>query len=212
MTLETEGGAPGYHLAGTFLELCDCRTVCPCWVDLPPDEDRCTGVFAWAIEEGSIGDLDVGGRRVVSLSFHEGHRDTGGQEVRIYVDEAVEDAQLEQLGRLFAGELGGPLAELGTLLGDLKSVERAAIDIGAQGTSMTLTVGRRIRGDAEVLHGSDGGVTELAHGRLSTVLGPRADVGKSSAFRIDVPGMGFDIDVTGRAAMRGRFAYEHPGS
>ncbi|MDA0167653.1 DUF1326 domain-containing protein [Solirubrobacter taibaiensis] len=199
------------RLAGTFLELCNYKTVCPCWVNLPPDEDRCTGVFAWSIDEGAIGDIDVSGRQVVSLSFHAGHRDAASQSVRMYVDDDADDTQIEVLEHVFSGRLGGLLEELGTLLGELLSVEKAPIDIRAEGTSMTLTVGRRVRGDAEVLHGSDGGVVEPAHARLSTVLGPRADVGRSSSFRIDAPGMGFDIDVTGRAAMRGRFEYEHAG-
>jgi hypothetical protein len=198
-----------YALTGTFIELCDCDTICPCWVGLAPNEDRCTGVFAWAIGEGKIEDVDVGGLNVVSLSFHSGHRNTGGQTVRIFVGEEASDEQLDLLGRLFSGGLGGPLAELSTLLGLLEAVERAPIAVETVGRSISVTVGRQIAGDGEVLVGADGQITELEHARLSTVLGTPAEVGRTSSFRVDMPGQGFDIQVRGRAAMRGRFDYRH---
>jgi hypothetical protein len=63
-----------------------------------------------------------------------------------------------------------------------------------------------------VLIGADDKITELHHGRLAAVLGPVAEVGTSSAFRVDMGGLGFSVDVKGRAAMRGRFSYTHAGA
>jgi hypothetical protein len=198
-----------YAVTGIFVELCDCFTICPCWIDLPPSEDRCTGVFCWAIEEGSVEGVEIAGLNVVSLSFHSGHRDRGGQTVRIFVSEQASEEQLELLGRLFSGELGGPLAELVTLLGRLEGVERAPIAVETVGRSMSVTVGRQIAGDAEVLVGADEEITELEHARLSLVLGSPAEVARASRFRVDMPGQAYDIQVTGRAGMRGRFEYRH---
>jgi hypothetical protein len=62
-----------------------------------------------------------------------------------------------------------------------------------------------------MLLGADKKITELGHGRLSVVLGTPAQVGTSASFRVDLGGQGFSIDVTGRAAMRGRFRYQHDG-
>lgn len=203
-----------YRLDGDFVELCDCTTVCPCWLDLPPTENRCTGAFAWAIDAGEIDGTDVSGRRVVSVSFHSGHRDTGGQEVFLFVDEGASDEQFEKLAATFSGRAGGPLGELSRLMGVLRGTERAAITVANTGRFVSLTVDQRISGDAKVLVGSDGEVTQLSHGRLSGVLGPTADVGTSSAFRVDLGGaaVGFGVDVRGRAAMRGRFGYRSDGA
>ena len=33
-----------YDMSGTFLEVCDCRNICPCWTGDSPDEGECTGV------------------------------------------------------------------------------------------------------------------------------------------------------------------------
>lgn len=198
----------GYAVNGEFVELCDCFSVCPCWIGLAPDRGRCTGVFAWTIASGHVGDVDVAGRSVVSVSFHDGHRDTGGQQVIVFVDEDADDEQFDALVGLFTGAHGGPLEELRRLMGTLLRAERAAIQVASRGRGMTLTVGRLITGDGTVMTGSDGEVTELRHGRLSTVLGPRADVGTSSALSVQVPGL-HGVNVRDRSAMRGPFSYVH---
>lgn len=197
-----------YELSGQFVEMCDCYTVCPCWVGQKPTEDRCTGAFGWRIERGEIEGVDVGGRRVLSVSFHSGHRDTGGQEVFLFVDDGASDEQFDLLVRAFTGRLGGPLGELGTLMGVLRAAERAAIEIVDRGRFTSITVDTRVAGDSEVLVGPDGGTTALAHGRLAIVLGTPAEIGTAAGFRVDLGGQGFAVDVRGRASMRGTFAYD----
>ncbi len=191
--------------------MCDCLTICPCWVGQPPDDGRCTGAFGWAIDEGSIGTLDTAGRCVVSVSYHEGHRDAGGQEVFVFVDDGASPEQFDALVRVFTGGAGGPLGELAPLMGRLRTASRAPIELTSIGNNLSVTVGRVIRGDAAMLVGPDGKTTELRHGRLSAVLGDRAEVGRSSTFRIDL-GPQLAVEVRGRAAMRGAFSYEFRGT
>ncbi|MFL6139398.1 MAG: DUF1326 domain-containing protein [Frankiaceae bacterium] len=197
-----------YRLTGRFFELCDCYTICPCWLGQPPAEGRCTGAFGWAIDEGSVDGQDVAGRRVVSVSFHTGHRESGGQQVYLFVDDGASDEQYALLTRLFTGQLGGPLGELGRLMGILLGTDRTPVELTTKGDFVTMTVGRAVAGAAQVLKGPDDEITELAHGRLAVVLGTPAQVGQSSRLRISVGGQGLDIEVTGRAAMRGTFSYQ----
>jgi hypothetical protein len=196
-----------YRLVGQFFELCDCYTICPCWLGQPPAEGRCTGAFGWSIDVGSVGGTDVAGRRVMSVSFHTGHRDSGGQQVYLFVDDGASDKQYVLLTQLFTGQLGGPLGELNRLMGTFLGSERAPIELTSKGDFVTVTVGRAVTGAAQVLKGPDDATTELAHGRLAIVLGTPAEVGQSSRLRIAVSGPGLDIEVTGRSAMRGRFSY-----
>jgi hypothetical protein len=200
-----------YQLSGQFVEMCDCFTVCPCWVGQKPTENRCTGAFGWRIEQGGIDGVDLAGRLVVSVSFHSGHRDTGGQEVFLFIDEGATDQQFDLLVRAFTGQLGGPLGELGSLMGVLRASERAAIAITNQGRFASVTVDSRVAGDSEVLVGPDGATTTLEHGRLAVVLGTPAEVGTNNGFRVDLGGQGFSVDVKSRAAMRGTFAYASDG-
>lgn len=198
-----------YRLCGDFLEVCDCFTICPCWLGRAPDEDACTGVFAWMIEDGAIDGVDVGGRIVVSISTHEGHRELARQRVVIFVDEGASVEQTGLLASTFAGAYGGPLGELSQLLGDLLSVDRAEIKVEVDGRRARLTVGRVIELDTALTIGPNGETTTLANARLSSVLGNPASVGLASRLKVGMPGHGLDIDLRGRSAMRGRFDYRH---
>lgn len=50
-----------YLLEGTMLEACDCNVLCPCWIGEDPDGGTCNAVFAYHIEQGRVGDVDVSG-------------------------------------------------------------------------------------------------------------------------------------------------------
>ena len=204
--------SPEYELSGEFFELCDCFAICPCWLGRPPDDNRCTGAFGWSVTSGHVGGLDLAGRSVVSVSFHTGHRDGGGQQVYVFVDEGADDEQYQTLVDTFTGRNGGPLGELARLMGALEGQERAPIQLVSRGNFITVTVGRVISGDAGVIRGGDGEITVLEHGRLSEVLGTPAEVGLSTALRIDVGQAGPSVEVKGRAAMRGAFTYRSAGA
>jgi hypothetical protein len=198
-----------YTLRGDFLEFCDCYTICPCWIDGAPDEGVCTGVFAWVIGDGDIGGIDVGGRSVVSVSTHEGHRDEARQRVAIFVDEACSDEQAAALAATFSGRFGGPLGDLATLLGTLLAAERAPIEVHYGECSSQLRVGRRINVDAVNSIGPNGRPTLLVEGRLANVLGSPAQVGVARRLNIALEEQGIAMDVRSRSAMRGRFSYRN---
>jgi len=194
-------------MSGDFLEVCDCFTVCPCWIKLAPSEGKCTGVFAWSIDQGRIDGTDVSDRCVVSVSTHEGAPEGAHQRVMLFIDEGASDRQVAILSATFAGLSGGPLAGLAPMLGELIAVRRAAIDISFSGRRASLTVGRIIAAQSASLLGANGQATVLSHARLSTVLGEQAEVGISQRFKVSLPTHGMDCDLKGRSAMRGSFHY-----
>lgn len=201
-----------YNLRGHFLEMCDCSTICPCWLGEAPDNGACTGVFGWDITEGTIANVDVTGRKVISASYHTGNRSDGGQDVYLFVDDEAGDDQFQALANAFTGRLGGPLGELAVLMGTLKAAERCPIKFTTDADSLRIQVDGRISGDITPLFGTDGQVTELAHSPLSKVLGSRAEVGKSGDFRMDLGEEKFTMEMDGLAAMRGRFSYDNQGT
>lgn len=201
--------AAAYALRGEFLEVCDCHTICPCWTGGSPDDDECTGVFAWVVEAGTIDGVDVGGQVAVSVSIHSGHRDGSRQRVMLFVRESASEAQAQALAGAFSGSYGGPLGELAGLLGELLDIERVPIDVVFDARRASLTVGRRITAETSSLVGPGGRPTTLADAKLSNVLGSPAEVGVSRRFKVGLPGHGIDLDLRGRSAMRGRFEYRH---
>ena len=208
MTPPEQRDAP-YRFRGTFYEACDCYTVCPCWTGDSPDEGECTGVFVWDIEEGQIDGIDVKGRRAVSVSQHQGHRDDASQHVMLFVDSEATTKQTEHLVAAFTGHLGGPLGQLAEILGKLIGVEHAEINLERHGRTTKLTVGRRIQVEGTANEGPAGEATTLSGGKLSAVLGSPAEVGVSRRFRVGLPAQAMDLDLRGRSTMSGRFSYHH---
>lgn len=201
--------AQPYRLQGDFLEVCDCFTICPCWTGSAPDEDECTGVFAWVITRGDVAGVDVSGQTAVSISTHTGHRDAGQQRVMLFVSDSASPAQVTAMAGAFSGRFGGPLGELSVLLGEMLGVERAPIEVQWSAGGAKLTVGRRISADTRSLRDANGEPTRLSNARLSGVLGNPAEVGVSQRFKVGMPGHGIDLDLRGRSAMRGSFDYRH---
>ena len=200
-----------YDLQGVFVEACDCSVICPCWFDLAPDEDRCTGLIAWHIERGNVDRIDVSDLTVLSVSFHEGRRSDAHARVRLYIDVRATESQERVLVGAFTGRKGGPLGELATITGDVIAVERAEMVFHHNAGATAVSSGSDVSVDLTPLVGATGRITTLADSSLSRLLGNPAEVGVSGRFRVDIAEDGFDLEVGQRSANRGRFAYVMTG-
>lgn len=220
-----------YELSGHFVEACDCTVICPCWVDDDPVGGHCTGLIAWDIESGTINGTPVAGRRVVSVSTHQGNRRASTSTVSvIYVDAAATDDQHRALVGAFGGGEDGPLGELAAVSGVVAGSERAAvaIDVGADG-GWAVTVHPPASPDIAVVSATgapkvfdedpDPSVPRhpltLQHTALAKELGiteddPTVTAQAGHAFTVNVGGLpAGTLSVTGRSGMRGRFSYVH---
>jgi hypothetical protein len=59
----------------------------------------------------------------------------------MFVDDQATDEQFDKLGQVFGGQLGGPMAMLAPLVGEIVGVERAAIDVRNDGLLHSVRVG-----------------------------------------------------------------------
>ena len=201
-----------YDLRGRFLEACDCSVPCPCWFEQDPDDDECSGLIAWQIEQGTINGFDVSGRTAVSLSQHGGHR-AHPQHLTssLVIDDGADQAQFIALSEAFSGRLGGPLGELASLSphhGDV--VERAPVAFTTDGNAFHLRIGPRVEVDARLLSGAHDRPITIGDGALSTFLGDPGEAGKATRFHLELPGRE-PVDATGRSTTSGRFRYRHQG-
>jgi hypothetical protein len=196
-----------YELRGQFLESCDCFVVCPCWFEQNPDENKCTGVVAWYVEQGEIDNVDVSGLVAVSVSHHSGHRAKSKQRVALFIDSRADDDQQRVLERAFTGKAGGPLGELAQMTDKVSAVELADISFTSDGGDTKLTIGRQVTTGMEPVIGETERVTTVGDGALGVLLGTPAEVGKSNRFRLALDDAKLKIDVRERSSTRGRFAY-----
>jgi hypothetical protein len=202
----------GYRMQGRFFEACDCHVPCPCWFDEGPDDDECTGIIAWQIENGEIDDVDVTGVSVVSVSQHGGSRHTPDHaRVALLIDGTASRAQADAVEAAFTGTLGGPLAELARIGGQRTRVERASISFVVDNDTTKLDVPGRLAVRARTVRGSTKRPITIGDGLLATLLGTPGIVGRSSRYRLNVSAAQIDIDVEGRSTTSGSFAYSHRG-
>jgi hypothetical protein len=195
----------GYHIQGDLLEVCDCNTLCPCWIGEDPDNGTCRSALAYRIETGTIDGVDVSGLTFALTAFIPGNVLKGGFHVVRYVDEKASDAQEAALLRAFRGEIGGPLADLAGLVGEEVDARRAPITFTVVEGKGTLQVGHAVHAEMEPYRGPTGEPTRLVESIFSTIPGSPAYVAKATRFKLVQPEIGIDLDLSGHNAIQGHF-------
>jgi hypothetical protein len=130
-----------YELEGRMLEVCTCNVLCPCWIGEDPDGGTCDAIVAWHVDKGTVDGVDVSGHAVVALAHIPGNILQGNWKAVIYVDEKATDEQQEALLKVFTGELGGPVADLAQLIGEVVAVEREPITFTVEQGEGSVRVG-----------------------------------------------------------------------
>ena len=126
-----------WHVKGTYFENCSCDSVCPCTTSVlrrPADTDRCRVVLAFHIDEGDVEGVDVGGLNLAMLGDTPKLMIEGNWRVGLFVDERASQEQTDALTGVFSGQLGGPMAAMAPLIGEMMGLERAPIDYVDDGT------------------------------------------------------------------------------
>jgi hypothetical protein len=68
----------------------------------------------------------------------------GNRRLGVFIDERATDEQGEKLVQVFSGQLGGPMAALAPLVGEMLGVERARIGVDDDGLRNSVRVGDAI--------------------------------------------------------------------
>jgi len=196
-----------YELEGRLLEVCTCAAVCPCWVGQDPDGGHCEGLLAWHMDKGAIEGVDVAGCTVAGLVNIPGNVLKGNWKAAIYVNDGASVAQKDALLKVYTGKLGGPVAELASLIGEVVGVESVPITFTVKGGKGAVRIGSAAEADVEPFLGAHGEPTELSHSVFSTIPGSPAYVGSSQHFRARHAGAGVNVDVRGRNSVQGHFRF-----
>jgi hypothetical protein len=177
-----------YDLTGTLLEVCTCGVLCPCWVGEDPDGGECHSVLSYNFTEGTIRGIDVAGRTIVNVVHIPGNvLSPGSWRVAQFIDDGATDEQFQALVDAYSGALGGPLADLAGLVGEVLTVERAPISHQVVEGVGALVVGDFVRCEMAPFRAADGTITTIRDSVFSTVPGSPAYLSKSSVQRIDLP-------------------------
>jgi hypothetical protein len=135
--------SPAWHLAGEYLENCNCDVLCPCLIG--PRNDRggalarptagfCALPVVFRIGEGAYGEVSLDGLAAALVIHTPGPMGDGNWTVGLYLDERGSEAQREALEAVFGGAAGGPLGVLRVLATTRLPTRVAAISFEASGT------------------------------------------------------------------------------
>jgi len=132
-----------WNLSGRYAETCSCELMCPCNItfDHGATYDYCRATLAFDIEQGQIEGVDVGGLKFVAIVDSPKVMTDGNWKLGAFVDANASEEQADKLVKVFTGQLGGPMAGLAPLVGEVLGVERLPIEIVDDGLRHSVKVG-----------------------------------------------------------------------
>ena len=198
-----------YEIEGRLLEVCTCNVLCPCWVGEDPDFKTCDTVIAWGIEKGTIEGVDVSGMTMaVSAHIPKNILIPKSWKAVVFVDDRSTPEQEAAMIRLFTGQLGGAVADLAGLIGEVVAVERAPITFTVEGGKGRLTIGSVVDAEMAPFMGATGNPTTLVGDRvqhdprLARLRGQGEPVHEGRE-----PARDPDVDLQDHNALQGHFRF-----
>lgn len=196
-----------YTLEGRLLEVCTCKTLCPCWVGEDPDFGTCDGTLAWHFDKGTIDGVDVSGLTFALLCHIPGNILQGNWRVIAYVDDKASKAQEEAILGVYTGKKGGPVADLAQLVGEVVAVERVPFTFEVEKVKGRLRIGKTVSADLEPFKGAGDLPTALSDTIFTTIPGSPAYVGKAPMYKAEAKALGIKVDLKGHNAVQGSFRF-----
>ncbi len=132
-----------WSIKGSYAETCSCELMCPCNLsfDHGATYDYCRVSLVFNIQEGEIEGTDVSGLVVAVIADTPKVMTDGNWRLGMFIDENATDEQADKLGQVFGGQLGGPMAALGPLVGEVLGVERVPIVFEDDGLRHSVRIG-----------------------------------------------------------------------
>jgi hypothetical protein len=197
-----------WSITGRYFENCTCEVVCPCTASLSlgADYDRCQVILVFHVDSGQVDGVDVGGLTIAAVADTPKVMTDGDWRLGLLVDDAASDEQAGKLGEVFSGALGGPMAGLAPLVGEMLGVERVPMTFESAGGQHHLRLGDL--GEIALEDVVPFGIETGEPARLSGVFHPVGSdlaIGKAGASQLSV--FGLAPDLVGKAGFSAAFAW-----
>jgi len=135
-----------WSLKGSYTETCSCELMCPCNLsfDHGATYDYCRVVLVFNIKEGNAEGTDIAGCKVAAIADTPKVMTEGNWRLGVFIDDQASDEQADKLLKIFTGQLGGPMAGLAPLVGEMLGVERVPIEVVDDGLRHSVKIGEVI--------------------------------------------------------------------
>ncbi|MAC42997.1 MAG: hypothetical protein CL913_03350 [Deltaproteobacteria bacterium] len=148
----------GWNIEGQYVGTCNCAFLCPCItsnLSAQPTEGDCKAAIAMRIDSGEKDGVSLNGLSFVVLLHSPGPMVDGNIKVGLIIDEKADDAQADAIGQIASGSVGGPMAALAPLVGEMAGIEKRAITIEGGGLKFSLKAGELVNLSVEGLPGAN---------------------------------------------------------
>lgn len=172
-----------------------------------PDEDRCDGILAWHIREGTYGDVNLDDLSIVAVGGFLGNIWTGeakSSAIGFFIDERANEEQRQALRTIWGGEAGGWPAGFAQLIDEVRGIEYAPINLGIDGdlANWSVEVPGKAKGSAVALAGptTPEGARVRVHNPPGAEVGPGQVASWATADEDEVEAFGFKWSWPGRSS------------
>jgi hypothetical protein len=197
-----------YDVRGDYFESCNCDAICPCRMVDGVAGGRsthgvCFGVLSWAIEDGQVDGVDVGGLAVALACRYDDDEPGSPWSFVLHVDAGGDEQQRSALADLFLGRVaGGHVAKLPWVrkASHLVEVRPSAIELRPAGDGYELRIGDAVELRAVQPFAGE----EAVRCGIPGYEQPGREL-VADALRVDDPP--FAYELSGNCAFASEFAY-----
>ncbi|MGH7763370.1 MAG: DUF1326 domain-containing protein [Candidatus Dormibacteraceae bacterium] len=196
-----------WKIEGTYFESCNCTFACPCSVTSfasPATQERCRVILNYHVHSGQIDGVDVSGRNVSLVADTPAKMLDGKWRLGLIIDDKASKGQMDKLAGVFSGAMGGPVAGLAPLVGEVLGVVQQPIEYHEKGGHHGVKIGHDI--SVEVDDYIPEGMTEptrlvgIFHPSNTTLTVARPAEGHIKAF-------GMEFETSGKSAFSAPFSW-----
>jgi hypothetical protein len=133
-----------WQIEGQYMETCNCAFICPCIgsnLTAQPTEGDCKAAVAMKIDKGEKDGVSLDGLAFVVLMLSPGAMADGDIKVGLIIDDNADDTQTDAISEIASGAVGGPMAALGPLVGEMAGVEKRPISFEVDGMNIAVKAG-----------------------------------------------------------------------
>ena len=205
---------PVWHMKGVITADCNCAWGCPCNFDAPPTYGECLGTYAFRIDEGAYGEVDLAGVAFLWYGYAPGPMHEGNMTGAVVIDAKATDPQFAAIDALTTrGDVGMPFDGFVGLTTTFVEAVRADIEFVSDGTVPHTTV-RADGGEVyelvtmRVPNPVTGEEEELYLDKPTGFTSLRSELGTSRVARTNIGEI--QVDNAGRYAEVALFSYAGP--
>lgn len=198
---------PKYRVQGSLLEACSCSAPCPCWIGDDPHGGVCDAFLAYRIDKGTISGVDVSGIAFALVAQIPGNVLKGNWRVVVYMSNKAKPAQKQAILAAWTGKLGGPLADIAKLVGEVKGVYDVPIQFKLNKGKGTIKIGDKVEAAMVPYVDAKGKPTTLSNTIFTTIPGSPAYVSKATYHKVHIPEHGMEWSFVNRNAVEGSFRF-----